>query len=318
MRWIKSRLKAEHGATAVLMAVLMVPLIAFLGISIDVGALYAERAQLQNGADAAALAIAQDCAGGACGAASTRAATFANANANDGTANVLTPSIGAGTVTVTSSTRDGGNNAMAHPFAALVGATPTTVHAQATAVWGGPRKSAVVLPLAMSFCEFRAALDGRLQLIRYDQNLSCPSRDGHPIPGGFGWLQPGSASCGAVIDIALARIASDPGNNFPHGCDSILTGLRGQTVLVPIFDDAPNVTRPVAWYHIYGFAAFTVTGWKFSGGGSPQVSIDPAAPPCTGSCRGIQGYFDHWVSLDAAGVELGGPQLGASVVRLTN
>jgi Flp pilus assembly protein TadG len=320
VRWIISRLRTERGATAVLMAVLMVPLIGFLGISVDVGALYAERAQLQNGADAAALAIARDCAARACGTPSTRAAALANANANDGTANVLTPVVTAGSVTVTSSTRDGGGNAMSHPFAALIGATPTTVRAQATAVWDGPSRSAVVLPLAVSFCEFRAALDGRLQLIRYDQNLSCPGRDGHPIPGGFGWLQPTSGTCSAVIDITRAQVPSDPGNDFPgtgHQCDSILTGLEGQTVLVPIFDGAPNVTRPVAWYHIYAFAAFTVTGWRFSGGGA-QVNTDPAAPACTGSCRGIQGFFDHWVSLDAAGIELGGPDLGASFVRLTN
>jgi Flp pilus assembly protein TadG len=301
----------------------MVPLIGFVGIAVDVGVLYAERAQLQNGADAAALAIARDCSGGACGNPTTSAATFANLNANDGAASVLTPVVDLASVphkvTVTSTTRVAGTNAaaLAHPFAALIGATPTTVHATATAEWGSPNSSPVVLPLAISYCEFRPSLDGTLQLIRYDQNLDCPSRDGHPIPGGFGWLAQVSGTCGVVVDIDTARVPSTPGNSnsLPSGCSDVFATLIGRTILVPIFDDA-SVTRPGAWYHLYGFAAFTVTGYKFSGNGGGLSLTDPAAPSCTGNCRGIQGRFSHWTSVDSAAVELGGPDLGAPVVRL--
>ena len=109
-------------------AILLVPLIGFVAIAVDVGALYAERAQLQNGADAAALAIAQDCADdGVCGDSAGIAARFADANANDGAANVLTPTFPTShSVIVTSSTREAGTNAPAisHPFAALIGADP--------------------------------------------------------------------------------------------------------------------------------------------------------------------------------------------------
>ena len=44
-------------------------LVALIGVGalvIDVGRLYVERRDLQNGADAAALAVAQDCAAGDC------------------------------------------------------------------------------------------------------------------------------------------------------------------------------------------------------------------------------------------------------------
>ena len=61
------RLRDERGAVGVVVALLMVPLIGFAAIAIDVSAMYAERQQLQTGADAGALAIAQDCAPGACG-----------------------------------------------------------------------------------------------------------------------------------------------------------------------------------------------------------------------------------------------------------
>ena len=61
------RLKDERGAVAVMVALLMVPLIAFAAIAIDVAAMWSERQQLQTAADAGALAIAQDCARGTCG-----------------------------------------------------------------------------------------------------------------------------------------------------------------------------------------------------------------------------------------------------------
>ena len=55
---------------------------------IDVGALYAERRQLQNGADAAALAVAEDCAEGDCLDEMATAKTYADSNAKDDAANV--------------------------------------------------------------------------------------------------------------------------------------------------------------------------------------------------------------------------------------
>ena len=50
------RLRDERGAVAVMVALLMVPLIGFAAIAIDVAAMWSERQQLQNGADAGALA----------------------------------------------------------------------------------------------------------------------------------------------------------------------------------------------------------------------------------------------------------------------
>jgi Flp pilus assembly protein TadG len=80
------RRRDEKGAISVIVAILMVALIGFGAIVIDVGSLYAERRQLQNGADSAALAVAIDCAQGSCNGAATpmgTATTNANANAND-------------------------------------------------------------------------------------------------------------------------------------------------------------------------------------------------------------------------------------------
>ena len=53
---------------------------------IDVGQLYQERAQLQGGADAAALAVAKSCILGTCttSTALSTAQTYANENTTDG------------------------------------------------------------------------------------------------------------------------------------------------------------------------------------------------------------------------------------------
>jgi Flp pilus assembly protein TadG len=82
----------ERGAVAVLVAILLGSgvLLTCGALVVDVGGGYAERAQLQNGADGAALAAADACAVGASTctgstATSTTAGWFADANANDGT-----------------------------------------------------------------------------------------------------------------------------------------------------------------------------------------------------------------------------------------
>jgi Flp pilus assembly protein TadG len=63
---------SEKGAVAIIVAVLMVAVLGCAAIAVDVGAMYAEKAQIQNGADATALAIAGDCAKGlSCAAAMT-------------------------------------------------------------------------------------------------------------------------------------------------------------------------------------------------------------------------------------------------------
>ena len=61
MRRLKARTDKERGATGVLVAVMMLVLIGAGAMAVDVGQIYAERAQLQNAADAGAMAAAQQC-----------------------------------------------------------------------------------------------------------------------------------------------------------------------------------------------------------------------------------------------------------------
>mgnify|MGYP000270931496 CR=1 FL=1 len=61
MRRLSQRSDRERGAVGVLVAVMMLVLIGAGAMAVDVGQIYAERAQLQNVADAGAMAAAQRC-----------------------------------------------------------------------------------------------------------------------------------------------------------------------------------------------------------------------------------------------------------------
>ena len=80
--------QTDRGAILPLVAISMVVLLGMGAMVIDVGHLYAERRQLQNGADAAALAVAQSCAQGNCGPYTSMAQDYANLSARDGVSTV--------------------------------------------------------------------------------------------------------------------------------------------------------------------------------------------------------------------------------------
>jgi len=312
----------ERGAVAVIVAVSMVALLGFAALAIDTGALYAERAQLQNGADAAALAIAQDCAKGACGNIQATAQTFANASANDGAAavTVTAPSTAAPTtVRVQTSTKDGATGAgtLALSFAPVLGIDSKTVAASATAKWGSPAAGPAVLPLAFAACAFAKA---GVQVITTGTTdgatASCPliSGSGTPLPGGFGWLDDPSKTCKATVSIATsAAMSSDTGANLPTNCAAVLTAAVGKTVLLPVFSAATG-SGTGGSYTIRGWAAFKLLGWRFPSSSYNNNTYTGAR--CTGNCKGLIGEFVSFVSLDDR-FTTGGPNLGASIVTLS-
>jgi Flp pilus assembly protein TadG len=172
----------DRGAIGVPVAVLIGGgvLLGMGALVIDVGELYQNRAELQNGADAAALAVAQSCAAGTC--APSLAAQFATANASKltgGAAGVdlvcgsgslgTCPAssgaitdcpaapVGANYVGVHTSTRTaGGSSPLPSAFAALLlgnsGYQGSNVKACAQAEWGAPSTMTSGLAFTISAC----------------------------------------------------------------------------------------------------------------------------------------------------------------------
>lgn len=203
----------DEGAVAVVVAVLAVVLFGFGALVIDVGAMYTERRQLQNGADAGALAIAQTCLISTCpGQAGAEGSATGYAGSNDrvdGEASASTcgtgsadwqvcadpPAVPPGVKYVsvidrTVSVRpDGTTDDKLPPILARVldnSYDGKQVSAKSTVAWGyGTASGAPVLPFIMSVCEWQRFLSDH---------------------GGMGY---------ADRPADLPDLTTDPGSSFP-------------------------------------------------------------------------------------------------------
>jgi len=309
----------ERGAVSIVVALLLVALLGFGAIAVDVGMLYAERTQLRNGADAAALAIAQKCAKDAsdpdCSTTSSLASGLANSNANDGLSNIKSIALDKTnrTVTVTVGAKEAGKtpNMVSLFLARALGMNSTEVNAPSTVRWGSPVKGPTAFPITVSICQVRDSTNimQLLQLHGTGANPGCnygPS--GAAVEGGFGGLKQDPNSCGAFIDLAKSTAGGDTGNNAPPNCEATLNGWAADMnagkdviILLPIFNSVTG-TGTNAVFGLTTFAAFKVAGWKVGNTGLPYTfrnrSPDvPAALECKEPCRGIIGTFVKYVSL---------------------
>ena len=318
MQRLTSRLRrpldGERGATAVVFALLLVPMLGFAAIAVDIGALYAERARLQVGADAAAIAVAQDCSRGNCGDMLATAQALITANDTKGTAASPVLSSDPLSVTVT------GGLPVEHWFAPVIGHDSTRVSATATVGWGSPSGGTAVLPLTFSWCSFEAQTHGGLpstttvQTIKLTKSTEdlCLGPSRNQVPGGFGFVDTDNGACKATSGLDQ-KLTSSTGNNPPAGCGQAdFAGFVGQTVLLPIFDHYGG-TGTSAWYQVYGYAAFKISGYDFGG----QYHTAKNACGGNGSDRCVIGYFTRFVELsDAWNYSPDAPQLGSSILRL--
>jgi Flp pilus assembly protein TadG len=301
----------ERGAAAVVLSLLMVPLLGFAAIAVDIGALYAERARLQTAADAAALAVAQDCARGTCGDMVATAAAMVTAN--DGSASAAPPVLSSPPLSVTVK----GSTPVRHWFAPVIGYDSTAVSASATVAWGAPGAGTAVLPLTFSYCSFSQQVGGLSSttpstvLFTKTDDTGCTGPSGNAVPGGFAYLDTVPGRCQAT-SARNQRSTSSTGNSVPSACTGAdFAAWLGKVVLLPLYDAAGG-TGSNAWYHVFGYAAFTLTGYHLGGN---DYRTDPR--PCSGNDRCVAGHFVRYVDLsDRFTYTNDGPDLGASILRL--
>ncbi len=344
MRWVTSRLAArraaggsgEEGFAMVFIAVILVMLVGMVAFAIDVSALYEERRELQSGADASVLAIAEACVREEpCNAAvaSATAHDYADFNTKDGSAGVAEVDLdtSAGKVAVTTETEQpDGTTVFAPFFARVIGFDGTTVRARAEAIYGYAGK-AEVLPLIISECEWDREKDKKhdppydplkeVTFYFHDGQAAeeCNAQPGHDqdansiLAGGFGWLD-SNGDCVATVENGNIVI-EDPGASPSTGCSpSVLydTIFDNNPILLPWFLDAWGLGAN-GQYEVKDFMAFYVTGYNFGG----QYKVKSSATgdyPCKGDDRCISGYITTKLDPDA---DIGGGNRGVLVVRLT-
>jgi hypothetical protein len=325
----------DAGAVVALVAIMMVVLLGMGALVIDVGQLYAERRELQNGADAAALAVAQDCAGGDCRDETATARTYANDNAHDGKAGVqdvcgsgpgLVPCASppphapaANWVKVRTITPD--DDKIDFVFAPVLGHDAGKADATAVAVWSNVG-GATVIPVVFSVCEF-AALGGKIDGSVFPNTKGyvyvhgdgpdhgCPtSPSGLKLPGGFGWTDH-DGTCKVSVRVG-DWLGSDNGNNFPGGCDA--TKWQNKDVLIPLYDQTRGGGSH-GEYHVVGFASFKVLGYKLKQGGDWNMPGNGKCPGTSGN-SGVcfYGEFTHFVL--SSGQTGGGTNFGALVIEM--
>jgi Flp pilus assembly protein TadG len=332
------RLNKDDGAVAVIVALVLLVMVGIGALVMDVGNLYWERRSLQNGADAAALAAAQDLAAGeATPTAYASARHYADANNSRGAH--VRPSddpdepgfvVTSNAVTVT--TRTGSPAAegeLTSILANVLGVSEYATSATATASWG-TIGGAATLPITFSYCEWENLVGdvGNPTLPTGPKTLQflspggkdCAGPAGHYAPAGWGWL--GTNETGdCVADIDQNQIA--PGQqgqgvpSFGDGCTGdYFKSLIGRTVLMPIFEEAIGPGNNTE-YRIAGFAAVEIEGYRLHPGGGPGGGQWAHNPPCGNSTTCIRANFVDFVSLGDAVDFGGGPDFGTSIVALT-
>lgn len=354
---LKTGSNDERGVIAPLTAMMIVALLGITAFAVDTAMMYSEHAQLQNGADSSALAIAQACADDAssteCTAPKAAATALSGDNALDGVSNVpnATVDLGAGTVNVTTQSRDtAGSNHFSLTFARALGINTADIGASSQAVFGG-YSAADVVPLTFSVCESDPGFTKGLQFFPThgsamddDPGYECKTTpsSGWELPGGFGWMaHSAAAGCTVNVDITNPWVKAETGSDFDSSCTDTFTRWKnrlvaGETVeiLIPIFDIAcpardlkkddpdPCVSSPYGKsFHIQAFAQISVRGWHFLGGGTtyytPEASSLSSSLGLKNPDTGLFGRFIKKVTLAEAAV-MGGPKTyGAIGVQLS-
>lgn len=295
------RLGDDRGAVMVLVGVLLAAgvLTGMLAIVIDLGRVYAERRIVQNGADAAALALAQHCARArtdpACqsqGNAVAVAQDLANGNAPDGITQVSevcgsTPLAGCGATTATWSNcidppgvsryarvrtntqTSSGDLFFPAIFAGLTSPTGKpnlSVGACAQATWGTASSAMILLPFVLPACP-NVPYGEAVVIEDFDPaapNTSCTTLDGtvlDSVTKGFAFADlPGDNM------VCTVPVAIDVGDVIP--VETSLTQLCGPDItqaLDPFVASGDPLVFPVVGGHEQtgqGQYAFTIITFR--------------------------------------------------------
>ena len=258
----------------------------------DVGQLYQERAELQNGADAAALGVAKSCALGTCAPDVARELRRANASRLTGgvgrgrlvcgSGNLAAcpadtgaqtdcpapPPAGISYVEVSTSTQTGSGSTLLPPIFARTllgnsGDAGTTVSSCSQAVWGAP-SAATTAAVTISACEWdQATQQGTFPAPQADQvlmlnntganNNGCATEPaGSDGPASFGWAAHPAGNC--TLPVGGTSFPGRTQTRVSFSCQLVLSNAQqNQTpILVPVYISVNGVPAKQCHSCIHG------------------------------------------------------------------
>ena len=275
---LRRRAAGERGAAAVTLALLLVPLLGFAAIAVDIGSLYAEKARLQVAADAAAIAVAQDCSRGNCGDMLATAQALITANDGEGTAAHPQLSSAPLSVSVTGSTPK------QHWFAPVIGLNSSAVVGHGHRRLGRPeqghgRPAADLLLVRVRTADRRRPPVGQhgatINFTKTSDTTGCTGPSDNIVPGGFAYLDTDAGRCAGDQPPWAGGARPRPVTASPSGLRDV--GLRRRGSAGPSCcrcSTSPAGTGTNAWYRVYGYAAFKLTGYSLGGA---STTTKPAA-----------------------------------------
>lgn len=235
----------------------------------------------------------------------------------------------------TESETSDGHTSIATSFVGAANRSATThrvrIKACARAAWGAASSGAGIA-LTTSTCAWNAfthtgtmfaprppalpgaGYEGVIKLHGQD-NPCAAGQSGWNAPGGFGWLDDPTNHCTSTVSTGYF-VGSDPGNNASAACKAALeTARSNKTILyMPVFDGVVG-TGQHATYHIVGFSAFVVTGYRLTGNFSAASNLTGNSY-CSSPLTCVYGYFT--TGLMPPGTPIGaGVNYGVSVSRLS-
>jgi Flp pilus assembly protein TadG len=269
------RRRDDQGAVAAVFAISLVVLFGMSAVAVDVGDIYSTRRNLITGADAAALAAAQEYAFGGNGCAGTDDVYLAKniADASVASCAVVFNSASSGYVTVA------GETTVEHYFAPLVGIPDTDVHATSAAYFGPPSSYFGLRPLGLcaesdGYQAWLASGKSTTQVFRIAYTKEQPTNCGDTVPGNWGVIDFDAGSNSQNDTRSWIRYGypgevylpgwyeGDPGA-FSQGMDP--ASIIGQTIQVPVFDSWNGLPGSNAEFYLVGAVSVEVVGLKANG-----------------------------------------------------
>jgi hypothetical protein len=281
-----ARLREERGAIAVMLALLMPILFGLAAIAIDVAGVWSARQQVENGADAAVLAVAMDCAASNCGDIKSTAEDAFWANNRAAKLTDLGP--GEGWVSVNGrkiSVTQKKPWIVNHFFAGALGQGKGELSVSSFARWTPASRGRAEAPVAVSYCFYKEATSANgpgygngkgsvgahatatIPLSTTFGPGNCPTpSSGGPTPKGSALTVPTSDCTTRSVLGAAVQASTKTYGSLASACNTArLSALVGGNIVVPVWDSVTGAGTANPTVRVYGYAAFRVTKFVPSG-----------------------------------------------------